>query len=173
MFKALCATSDRNMCLFMVSCVILKLFKIWLSKELKSKLCRLEKTFKIIKPNCSRKTKQPFFGLIMVWNALMRMWFTLCIPVMLYTHLVLWSLSIIPTIQIQTTLTYCGFLVLVWLVHIYELLRNCTFSDSSLGKETYVKFIITTWCGKCFTLFVHLLQSDCGTMRTSCWSVYD
>lgn len=45
MFKALCATSDRNMCLFMVSGVVLKLYKIWLSKGLKSELCRLEKTF--------------------------------------------------------------------------------------------------------------------------------
>lgn len=87
MFKPLCATSDRNMCLFIDCGVFLKLYKIRLSEGLKSELCRLEKTFKIIKPNCSRKTKQPFFGISMVWNALIRMWFTLHIPVMLYTHL--------------------------------------------------------------------------------------
>lgn len=46
----------------MVSDVVLKPYKIWLSRGLKLELCRLEKTFKIIKPNCSRKTKQPFFG---------------------------------------------------------------------------------------------------------------
>lgn len=61
MFKALCATSGRNMCLSMVSGVVLKPHKICFSKGLKSELCRLEKIFKIIKPNCSRKTKQPFF----------------------------------------------------------------------------------------------------------------
>lgn len=62
MFKALCAASDRNMCLSRVSGVVLKLHEIRLSKGLKSELCRLEKTFKIIKPNYNRKTKQPFLA---------------------------------------------------------------------------------------------------------------
>lgn len=44
----------------------------------------------------------------------------------------------------------CGFIKFGFLKDLsaFKTLRNCTFSENSLGKETYVKFILHLWCGK-------------------------
>lgn len=135
-----------------------KPYKIWLSKGLKAELCRLEKNFKIMKPNCTRYTKLLFLGISMVWNALMRMWFTLHIPVMLYIQ----SYGSFPSFPLSKSKLLLS-VVSVWIwFKTFPYLRSCTFSHNSLGKETQVKFNLHPGV-------VNVLNSTCTAPAARLW----